>query len=249
MEIQALINEYKVSASEQVKGQIVDQMLPLVKSIVGKINRPSNSLTDFEDLFDIGVMGLLEALESFDANKGIQFNTFAYYRIRGSIIDYLRSIDELPRTKRTAYGKAQDAINRLQQLYGRTPSNQEVADELDMSLTDYEQLLGIVQQRAALSLDAGSDQDDLTPVSFSLEDDTFSAPDSNLIAKETSTFLQAAIESLPKREQIILMLYYYEEYTLKEIASVVNLSEARISQIIGKILMDLRSRLSHAVAA
>ncbi len=249
MNMQSLIKEYKASGDSALKTEIVNEMLPLVKSIAGKISRPSTSLTSHEDLISIGVEGLLEALESYDPSKGIQFNTFAYYRIRGSIIDYLRSIDELPRTKRSAYGKAQQTISRLQQLLGRMPLNREVADEMGIPLAEYEQLLSVVQQRAALSLEAGSEEEDMAPVAYSIEDDTFSAPDAGLITKETSGFLRSAIEALPKREQIILVLYYYEEYTLKEIAEVVNLSEARISQIIGKTLMELKSCLARAIAA
>lgn len=247
--MQSLIKKYKATGDPALKTKIVNEMLPLVKNIAGKITRPSTSLASHQDLISIGVEGLLEALESYDPTKGIQFNTFAYYRIRGSIIDYLRSIDELPRTKRSAYGKAQQTISRLQQLLGRMPLNQEVADEIGISLQEYEQLLCTVQQRAALSLEAGSEEENLAPVAYAIEDDTFGPTDAGLITRETSELLKSAIEALPKREQIILVLYYYEEYTLKEIAEVVHLSEARISQIIGKTLMKLRGCLAHSLAA
>ena len=249
MNTQKLISDYKALGDQHSKSLIVKDMIPLVKSIVGKINLPSNSLTNYEDLESIGIEGLLEALESYNPSKDVQFNTFAYYRIRGNIIDYLRSIDELPRTKRKLYGTSMEAIQGLQQELGRTPTNAEISDKMGISLSDYEDLLSVVQQRSALSLETTIDDSDSSSVASMIEDQTFWSPDADLMNTEMKNALARAVKKLPEREQVILGLYYYEEYTLKEIASVVELSEARISQIIGKILMNLKASLhSYAVA-
>lgn len=243
MNTQKLISDYKATKDSRIKSLIVDDMIPLVKSIVGKIRLPSTSLISYEDLQSIGIEGLLEALETYDTSKDVQFNTFAYYRIRGSIIDYLRSIDELPRTKRKLYGTSIEAIQSLQQKFGRTPSNIEVADELGISVADYEELLSAVQQRSALSLETTIDDSGSTSLASMIEDRTFQSPDASLVDVEIKNALRKAVKKLPEREQVILGLYYYEEYTLKEIATALELSEARISQIIGKILMNLKANL------
>lgn len=249
MNTQKLISDYKTHGDQRTKSLIVKDMIPLVKSIVGKINLPSNSLTNYEDLESIGIEGLLEALETYNPSKDVQFNTFAYYRIRGSIIDYLRSIDELPRTKRKLYGSSMETIRDLQQELGRTPTNTEVSEKMGISLSDYEGLLSVVQQRSALSLETTIDDSDSSSLASMIEDQTFQSPDADLMNMEMKDALARAVKKLPKREQVILGLYYYEEYTLKEIASVAELSEARISQIIGKILMNLKASLhSYAVA-
>jgi RNA polymerase sigma factor for flagellar operon FliA len=249
MDLQELVCAYKAKPSSLLKSQIITESLPLVKSIVGKIKSPSSSLCENDDLINIGSIGLLQALENYTSDKEVKFNTFAFYRIRGNIIDYLRSIDELSRTNRARFGAAQEAIRTLQQKLGRTPFNHEVAKELDLDILDYEKLLSSVQQRVALSLDFDSDPHSDNTLSDRLEDQNHSLPDQNIIEKENSKQIKLALESLPEREQLILALYYYEDYNLKEIATTLDLSEARISQILGKILLTLKSSLHQVVVA
>ena len=247
MDLQKLVTEYKKNPTAKLKKSIVTESIPLIKSIVGNISVPNSPLCDREDLINIGATGLLQALDNYTADKDVKFNTFAYYRIRGSVIDYLRSIDELSRTNRARYGAAQEAISSLQQTLGRTPLDHEVASEMDMDLSDYEKLLSNVQQRVALSLDSNTNSDSDNSLSNRIEDLSFELPDQGMINEENSEQLKHAIKSLSEREQIILALYYYEEYTLREIAETLGLSEARISQLIGKMLITLKSSLKELV--
>ncbi|MGF1670610.1 MAG: sigma-70 family RNA polymerase sigma factor, partial [Balneolaceae bacterium] len=202
------------------------------------------ALSQYEDIESAGIMGLLQALENYDCSKQIQFNTFAYYRIRGNIIDYLRSIDQLPRTDRTLFGKAQEIIDQLQQELGRQPEDEEVAEKMEMSLEDYQTLLSNVQQRAVLSLDnpvisAESDQ----PVLEQIKNEESEQPDSRFEKESMSQQIKMAINQFKERERLILALYYYEDLNLKEIALLMGLTEARISQIVGKLLLQLRATL------
>lgn len=243
MNLQELVCAYKSEPSSLLKEHILNESILLVKSIVSKIKSPQTPLWDKEDLINIGAIGLLQALESYSLGKDVQFNTFAYYRIRGNIIDYLRSIDELSRTNRSKYGAAQQAINDLQQRLGRFPHDYEVATEIGMTVKDYNKLLSRVQQRVALSLDMDSHSGSDNALMNRIENNNLDLPDQEMLDLENSQQLKNAIQKLSERERIILALYYYEEYTLKEIAETLSLSEARISQIIGKLLLTLKSSL------
>jgi RNA polymerase sigma factor for flagellar operon FliA len=247
MDLQNLVLEYKTNPTSSLKNLVVKESIPLIKSIVGKVSCPNSPLCDKDDLINIGATGLLQALDNYTLDKDVKFNTFAYYRIRGSIIDYLRSIDELSRTNRARYGSAQETISYLQQKLGRTPLDHEVAKEMDLSLNDYQKLLSKVQQRVALSLDVCHSSDSENSLLSRIEDVNFGLPDQSIINEQDSQQLKQAVKSLSEREQIILALYYYEECTLKEIAESLSLSEARISQIIGKMLLTLKADLKELV--
>jgi len=242
LSLQELVDSYCKEPADALRNSIISKSIPLIRSIIGKINRPNNALAQFEDLESAGISGLIEALDSYDENKKIQFNTFAYYRIKGSIIDYLRKIDYLPRNKRKSYGEVQAVIAKKSQELGREPSDEEVAEELHMSLEEYRSLLSSVQQRNALSLD--SSLYDGTQSYYDTHEDTDSRkPDLDLEKKEMIETLKANIGNLKERERLILTLYYYEDMTMSEVALLLDLTEARISQIVGKLLLKLRHNL------
>ncbi|MEP2446830.1 MAG: FliA/WhiG family RNA polymerase sigma factor [Balneola sp.] len=247
MDLQNLVSEYKANPTSSLKNHIVKESIPLIKNIVGKVNSPNSPLCGKDDLINIGATGLLQALDNYTLDKEVKFNTFAYYRIRGSIIDYLRSVDELSRTNRARYGSAQETTCYLQQKLGRNPLDHEVAEEMELELNDYHKLLSKVQQRVALSLDVSISSDSESSLSERIEDLNFELPDQSIINEEDAQQLKHAIKSLTEREQIILALYYYEECTLREIAESLSLSEARISQIIGKMLVTLKATLKELV--
>ncbi len=247
MNLQELVCAYKTEPTSKLKSSILGEALPLIKSIVSKIKHPGTPLCERDDLINIGASGLLQALESYTSKKEVQFNTFAYYRIRGNIIDYLRSVDELSRTNRARFGAAQEAISTLQQRLGRTPLDHEIAQEIDLSVDAYRTLLSNVQQRVALSLDYDSGSDSESSLSSRLEDHNFGLPDQEMMDHENSEQLKRAVKRLPEREQLILGMYYFEDSNLKDIADVLDLSEARISQIIGKTLLTLKSELKELV--
>lgn len=243
--LQELVDAYCQDPTQGLRNAIITEAMPLVKSIIGKIRNPDTPLSQQEDLESAAILGLLQALENYDCAKDIKFNTFSYYRIRGSVIDYLRSIDELPRSDRASYGKAREIMSQLQQELGRQPSDEEVARTMDISLDEYYELLSNVQQRAVLSLDSKVyEENSSTTLSDRLEDGNIERPDAGLDRSSISSQLQSAIKELGERDRLVLSLYYYEDLTLREIAALLGLTEARISQIVGKLLLQLKSTLS-----
>ncbi|MCP9291878.1 MULTISPECIES: sigma-70 family RNA polymerase sigma factor [Gracilimonas] len=241
--LQELVEIYCTNPADGIRNSIISKSTPLIRSIIGKINRPDQPLAHREDLESAGVIGLLQALDSYDCERNIQFNTFAYYRIRGSIVDYLRSIDQLPRKQRKNYGQVQEVIQRMSQVLGREPSDEEIANELEMDMDDYYKLLSNVQQRNVLSLDTPAYDENSGSFYEFHEDPNSETPDTNLEKKERTEALQKKIGQLKERDRLILMLYYYEDMTMSEIALLLELTEARISQIVGKLLIQLKGDL------
>lgn len=240
--LQELVELYREDPAEGLRNAIISKSMPLIRSIIGKLNRPDQPLAQREDLESAGIHGLLQAMDSYDCERNIQFNTFVYYRIRGSIIDYLRKIDQLPRKQRKTYGQVRKITEQLSQQFGREPTDEEVAAELGMPLDDYHQLLSDVQQRNALSLDSAFNNDSGSFYDIQPDPDT-QTPDSHLEKKELSEILASKIGQLKERDRLVLMLYYYEDMTMSEIALLLELTEARISQIVGKLLIQLKEEL------
>lgn len=241
--LQQLIELYCSDPTDGLRHAIITKAVPLVRSILGKIPRPDHPLSDHKDLESVGIDGVLQAIDSYDPSRGIQFNTFAYYRIRGNMIDYLRTIDQLPRNQRSRYGKVQETMSRLSQELGREPLDTEVAQALEMNLDEYHQLLSNVQQRNALSLDQSSPGENSSSLYDFFEDESVPLPDQEMEKHELLAELTRQIQKLPEKERLILTLYFYEELTMSEIALLLDRTEARVSQIIGKILLQLRSAL------
>ncbi len=242
--LQELIELYASNPVDGLRNSIISKSMPLVRSIIGKISRPDQPLSQREDLESAAITGLLQAMDSYDCSRNIQFNTFAYYRIRGAIVDYLRSIDQLPRKQRKTYGEVQKVVEQLSQILGREPSDQEIADELDMDIHAYNKLLANVQQRNLLSLDGPAYDQDSSSYYDTQIDPNSEVPDNNLEKKERTEAIMKKIGDLKERDRLILMLYYYEDMTMSEIALLLELTEARISQIVGKLLLQLRQELT-----
>ncbi|MEX0722404.1 MAG: FliA/WhiG family RNA polymerase sigma factor [Gracilimonas sp.] len=242
--LQELIELYCKDPVPGLRNSIISKSMPLIRSIIGKISRPDQPLTQREDLESAGIYGLLQAMDSYDYERNIQFNTFAYYRIRGNVVDYLRSIDQLPRKQRKNYGEVQHVIDQKSQILGREPSDEEIAEELNMELDDYHKLLSSVQQRSVLSLDSPAYDDNSNSHYDFHENPDSETPDQDLVKKEQTESLEKKIGMLKERERLILMLYYYEDMTMSEIALLLELTEARISQIVGKILIKLKAEMN-----
>ncbi|NIT61961.1 MAG: FliA/WhiG family RNA polymerase sigma factor [Aliifodinibius sp.] len=241
--LQELAELHCENPSDGLRNAIISKSMPLIRSIIGKINIPDQPLTQQEDIESAGISGLIQAMDSYDCSRNIKFNTFVYYRIRGNIIDYLRKIDQLPRQKRKDYGTVKKVIKELSQQLGRQPSDGEVARELDMDIEDYRQLLSNVQTRNALSLDSSFNNDDSNSFYEVHENTDVEMPDQDLVNKERAQILKEKIGQLGERDRLILTLYYYEDMTMQEVALLLELSEARISQLIGQILVQLKGDL------
>ncbi len=223
---------------------VVLAALPLVRSLVGKLTLPNHPLASWEDLEGAGLLGLMQALDSYDPDRGAQFSTHAYRRVQGALVDYLRSIDVLSRDKRQLMAEAQRALGTLAQMLGDEPMDEDVADYLGISLADYHSLLSEAQHRFTLSMDQPIHEDESQRVvdTLSLEDarDGFDAVE----VRSELAALEKILPTLPERERTILALYYIEDLTLREVGEILGVSDARISQILGKTLLKLRNLLT-----
>lgn len=241
-DLQPIVERYLADPTPSYREAVVLAAVPLVRSLIGKLTIPDTPLAAREDLENAALLGLLQALDNYSLERGTPFISYAYGRVRGSLIDYLRSIDALSQKRRRQLGQAQQAMQMLRQMLGAEPEDQDVADYLGISIEEYHSLLVDAQSRFALSLyeNADDQQPVLETVSY---DDAMNAFDQ--IDKDSlHAYIETLISKLPKREQDILALYYYENLTLREIGQLLNLTEARISQILGKTLLSLRNQLN-----
>jgi RNA polymerase sigma factor for flagellar operon FliA len=244
--LEELWRRYKKANDSQAREKLIEQYIPLVKYVAGRLAMNLPSSVDVGDLESFGFFGLLDALEKYDAERNIKFETYATTRIRGAIIDGLRSLDWVPRSTRAKARLVESQIYELTNDLGRTPTNEEIATALGLTLDDYFALLSELKGANLFSLDdaAAGEQGGEDLKVLDLVVDQGLLPDQRMIEKESVAELAAAIEQLSEREQLVLALYYHEDLTLKEIGHVLQVSESRVSQIHTKAIMTLRSKLS-----
>jgi RNA polymerase sigma factor for flagellar operon FliA len=247
-DLQRLAVQYAKDSSPANREAVVVAAVPLVRSVVGRLSVPDHPLAAREDLENVGLLGLLQALNGYDPDRGTPFVSYAYGRIRGALVDYLRSIDALPRERRRRLAEAQRAIDILRQKKSAEPTDHEVADYLDMTLVEYHTLLRDAQCRFALSLHAPTDSDGEQTVLETIPNEETLRAFERIDRNSLHRYIGTLVKDLPEREQTILALYYYESLTLREIAALLDLTEARISQILGKILKTLRAQLAKTQA-
>ncbi len=251
--VQKLENEaeywkrFKEEGDMQARDDLIVQYAPLVKHVVGKIVKKMPPNVEFDDLIGYGTLGLIDAIEKFDHNRGIKFKTYAIPRIRGSVLDELRARDWIPRSIRRKARRVQNAINLLENRLGRAPSDEEVAAHMGISLSEYKDLLTEISGTSLLSLDemwsVDNDEDEVA-VQEIVEGDPAYEPDNVIDEEEVKQILAEAIENLPEKERIVITLYYYEDLTLREIGEVLEVTESRVSQIHSKATANLRGKLS-----
>lgn len=241
--LQQLAERYASLPTPQNRQHTATAGIALVRAVVARTAVPTHLLAAREDLESVGMMGLLQSLDQYDPSRGTPFASFAFGRIRGALVDYLRSIDPLSREQRRRLAHAQEQHERLRQTLGDEPHEEMVADAVGMTTESYRDLVAQAQGRFALSLDATLHDDsdgswlDLIPA-----EDSHMAMQ-NLERSSLVQYLSVIVRTLPEREQQILALYYFEDLTLREIAEMMKLTEARISQILTKTLRTLRTRL------
>ncbi len=240
--------EYRRTRDQSIRDAIITQYAPLVKYVAGKVSVGMPASVDFDDLVGFGVFGLLDAIEKFDPEKHVKFKTYAVTRIRGAIFDELRSIDWVPRSVRQKTRELDEAVQRLESSLGRSATDEEIAQELDMELDQYNQVLLKISGTSMLSLNdvwfAGDDNDKIS-IADSIESPSSLRPDSIAEREEIKRVIVEAINELPEKEKKVLVLYYYEDLTLKEIGQVLDVTESRISQLHTKAISRLRAKLTN----
>ncbi|NLM68525.1 MAG: FliA/WhiG family RNA polymerase sigma factor [Firmicutes bacterium] len=240
-----LWQQYKLNNDLAAREKLIEQYIPLVQYIAGRIaiHLPDN--VEFNDLISYGIFGLMDAVDKFDLERDIKFETYASVRIRGGIMDGLRATDWIPRSVRTKAKQIDQTIMKLEHQFGRTPTDQEIAAALDMTLDKYHETVDQVRSIALLSLDdqITSDPDSESITLLDTLDDPTAAVDQELVDQETLQELAAAVDQLDERERLVVSLYYHEGLTLKEIGHVLEVSESRVSQIHSKAIRTLRTKL------
>ncbi len=243
-----LWSEYKKTRDPAIRELFIKQYAPLVKYVAGKVAVGMPSNVEFDDLVGFGVFGLLDAIDKFDPDKNVKFKTYAVTRIRGSIFDELRSIDWVPRSVRQKTREIEDAIVRLESKLGRTASDTEIAGSLGITENDFQQTLFKISGTSIMSLNdvwySGDDSERIS-IGDSIESPASLNPDVIVEREEIKRVIVEAINELPEKEKMVLVLYYYEDLTLKEIGQVLNVTESRVSQLHTKANLRLRAKLTN----
>lgn len=250
-----MIQEYeKIESQVQIsyfspkeREEMIEKYAYLVKYLAGRVASRIPSNVIFDELISAGSLGLIDAVDKYDPKKNVGLKTYAQYRIKGAILDELRSMDWYSRSMRKKIQNIEKAVHHVESKKGRPSSDMEVAEELDMDLEHYYKMLSDIHGAALLSLDdyvkgtnSGSNTSSTTFNEGMKSDDS---PSDSLIRSELKDVLAEAVSKLTEKEQLVISLYYYDELTLKEIGNVMELTESRICQIHTMALIKLKSKV------
>jgi RNA polymerase sigma factor for flagellar operon FliA len=234
----------------KIRANIINEFAPLIKYIASRIAIRLPPHIDLNDLINAGVIGLIDAIDKFDAGKQIKFKTYAEFRIRGAILDELRSMDWVPRSVRQKARKVEEAYAKIEYNLGRPASDEEVAREMNIDIDSFYRLLSETASVSLLSLDdLGEDDADLSKrnlIEYIIQDER-DWPSHKIRYAEIRDMVSKAILSLPEKERMVISLYYYDELTMKEIGHVLKFTESRVSQIHTKAVLRLRSKMQKII--
>ena len=240
--------EYRKTRNPALREAFIKQYAPLVKYVAGKVAMGMPSNVEFDDLVGFGVFGLIDAIDKYDPEKNVKFKTYAVTRIRGAIFDELRQIDWVPRSVRQKTREIESTISSLEAQLGRTASDQEIAGALGMNEDEYLKTIQKISGTSILSLNDvwfSGDEKDRVSIVDSIEAPSSLNPDVMVEKEVMRQVIITAINELPDKEKKILILYYYEDLTLKDIGRVLEVTESRVSQLHTKAILHLRSKLTN----
>jgi len=244
--IDALWVEFKQTGAQTLRNQLIIYYSPFVKYVAGRVLAGLPRHFDEEDLVSYGIIGLIDAIERFEPDRNLRFETYAIPRIKGAIIDELRSIDWVPRSVRTKARAVEQAFTHLEGTLRRTPNESEVAAELEMTVGEFHKALRKISSVGMMALDEvlrGGERSERSTLGETLPDGG-RGPVDTFEAKEAKEALVQAVDGMPEREKTVLMMYYYDGLTLTEIGDVLGVTESRVCQIHTKALRQLRSKLA-----
>ncbi len=242
-----LWQQYRRTGDAGLRDRLILTYAPLVKYVAGRLASGLPAHVDDDDLVSYGLLGLIGAIERYDPDRDVKFETYAITRIKGSIIDELRALDWVPRSVRSRARDIERTIAELESRLGRAPSDEEIAGRLGLSQDELDESLSDISRTSIAALDelwtvsAGGDQISLIDT---IEDAQGPDPISALASTEMREAIGEAISGLPEREKLVITLYYYEELTLREIGEVLGVTESRISQLHTKAVLRLKARLA-----
>jgi RNA polymerase sigma factor FliA len=250
--MQALWREYRAKGDPALRDRLIVTYAPLVKYVAGRLGSGLPAHVDDEDLVSYGLLGLIGAIERYEPDRDVKFETYAIARIRGAIIDELRALDWVPRSVRSRARDIERAIAELEAKLGRVPSDEEIANKLGLTEEELDESLSEIARSSIAALDelwtiSGTTGDQVALID-TIEDPEAPDPQGSLSQTELREAIADAIARLPEREKLVVTLYYYEELTLREIGEVLGVTESRVSQLHTKAILRLKARLAGAGA-
>jgi RNA polymerase sigma factor FliA len=251
-ETQALWREYKRTRDQGIRDRLILTYAPLVKYVAGRLGSGLPAHVDENDLVSYGLLGLIGAIERYDPDRDVKFETYALARIKGSIIDELRAMDWVPRSVRARARDIERAIAELERKLHRAPTDEEISEKLGISQDELEESLTDISRSSIAALDelwtVSSSGGDQVALIDTIEDTQGPEPQAELAQTELKEALGEAIARLPEREKLVVTLYYYEELTLREIGEVLGVTESRVSQLHTKAILRLKAHIASAGA-
>ena len=242
-----LWREFKKTKSIAIRDKLIRQYMPLVKWVAGRVSTGMPDSVEFDDLVGFGQFGLLDAIEKYDPDKNVKFKTYATTRIRGAIFDELRELDWVPRSVRQKSREIEDTIVELEGKLGRTATDSEIAQAMNMTEAEYQTTVMKVSGTSVLSLNdvwySGDDSEHIS-IGDSIEAPSSLNPDVIVEREEIRKVIIQAITELPENEKKVIVLYYHNDLSFREIGAVLNVSESRVSQLHTKANLRLRAKLT-----
>ncbi|MGD0713117.1 MAG: RNA polymerase sigma factor WhiG [Gaiellaceae bacterium] len=251
-DMQTLWLQYRRTGDPGIRDRLILTYAPLVKYVAGRLGSGLPAHVDEGDLVSYGLLGLIGAIERYEPDRDVKFETYAIARIKGAIIDELRAMDWVPRSVRSRARDIERAIGELEAKLGRAPTDEEIAKKLGVSEDELEESLSEISRSSIAALDelwtvSGSGGDQIALID-TIEDTDAPDPQSTLSQTEMREAIADAIARLPEREKLVVTLYYYEELTLREIGEVLGVTESRVSQLHTKAILRLKARLAGSTA-
>lgn len=241
-----LWEEYDKTKSSALREKIILEYAPLVKMVAGRLSMYLGYNVEYEDLVSYGIFGLIDAIDKFDALKDVKFETYASLRIRGAILDQIRKMDWIPRTIRQKQKRIDTAIREIEARCGRSATDEEIAKSLGISDAEYVDWQSQMKITNVISLNEFLEQGSEIPNDNSFNRKAqFDEPEEVIERDELKRILAGALELLTEKERKVIVLYYYEDLTLKEISSILEVSESRTSQLHTRALQKMKSKLGN----
>ena len=249
MAIEQVTEEIEITTEN--REEVIKQYSPMIKYVANRIAMRLPPHIEVDDLISVGVLGLIDAITKYDPTRGAKFKTYAEFRVRGAILDELRSMDWVPRSVRQKASNIDSVVQKLQSTLGRPPEDEEVAGEMGISLDQFFDTLNETKSMPVLSLEGlgiaketGEQQSLLDCLAGKGDTD----PETQIRLNELKVIIAQAIDTLPEKARLMISLYYYEELTMKEIGVVLDVTESRVSQIHSKAVFKLCTELKALIA-
>lgn len=244
VEREKLWEDYQKNPSPELREKLITEYAPLVKVVAGRLGMYLGYNVEYEDLVSYGIFGLIDAIDKFDLGKDVKFETYASLRIRGSILDQIRKMDWIPRTVRQKQKKIEEAVKQVESRTGRNASDEEIAKELGIAEDELNEWQSQLKVTNVVSLNEFVEQVG-EPVMDARNNSHFAQPEQSVQEEELKKVLKETMDLLTEKERKVILLYYYEELTLKEISNILEVSESRVSQLHTKALLKMRKKMGN----